>query len=353
MNNQVPEERKVALTKTFAIVGFVAIILFAVWLSVQVVSLMPSAFSSLASLADGVYNYKPNSDMMVTTKNSVVNASETFTINYTTASEDGLYTFSYECVDGVALSVMVENTFVATNCDTPVAIDGSGSTELSIESEKQRFTDVAFTITFTGVDGAELAADNQVTIVNASIPTTVAVATGAETDDSISIGTISDIQTGTYPEPEVAGESVSPTTPITVGQPEIVEEFIYAIPTSDPNGTVDLAVRFLGVGILTDNNTFIRTGVIGLGQTGSFQFEVKNLGTKTSDEWSYETTMPGDIDYESDTQAPLKPNERAVITLGFTGLTQTGVESFGAAIETDEDVLESNNHFISAVTITD
>ena len=342
--NQVPEERKEALTKSFAIVGFVAIILFAVWLAVQIVSLMPTAFSSLASLADGVYNYRPATEMQVATRDSVVNAGEAFTISWTTHSEEGIYYFSYACTDGVALSLRGTGDIVNVACDTDVELVGSGSTEIIVESEKQRFIDVPYTISFTGVNGTELFADSEVTIVNASIPTTVA---NEEPEEEVE----------ETPEPEVAGETTTTGntggTGLVAGTPTTIEEIIYAIPASDPNGTVDLAVKFLGVGIMTKDKTFVRTGIIDKDQTGAFQFEVKNLGTKTSDKWTFEAEMPSDIDYTSKNQNPLKPNERAVITLGFEGITKTGVERFGASIDTDEDTDSRNNSFISAVNITD
>lgn len=338
---QVPNERKEALTKTFAIVGFVAIILFAVWLAVQIVSLIPSAFSSLASIADSVYNYRPETQMQVVTGESVVNAGEPFTISWTKQKNEGLYTFSYKCTEGVSLSIRNKyNEVIDLACDTDIELDDSGSAEVTVESEKQRFIDVPYTVMFTGVDGDEQLANGEVTIINASIPTSGLASEETEEEPE-----------EVTPEPEVAGETTTNTTPVVAGEPEVVRRVIYAIPTSDPNGDVDLAIKLLGVGILTDDNRFIRTGVIEKSQMGAFQFEVRNLGTKTSNEWTYEAAMPADIDYDSGDQKELKPNEYAIITLGFEGITKTGVEPFSVKIKTDDDVVASNNSFTSAVTI--
>ena len=46
-------EKKQSVLKTLAIIGFIGIIIFIAWASVQLVNVLPSAFSSLASLAEG------------------------------------------------------------------------------------------------------------------------------------------------------------------------------------------------------------------------------------------------------------------------------------------------------------
>jgi len=54
--NDANQEPKTAAIKTLAIVGFAAAIFVGVWLSIQVVHYIPSALSTLASLAESVYN---------------------------------------------------------------------------------------------------------------------------------------------------------------------------------------------------------------------------------------------------------------------------------------------------------
>lgn len=335
--NQVPEEQKEALTKTFAIVGFVAVILLAVWLAVKIVSLMPSAFSSLASLADSVYNYPQTTEIKIDSPKSVINVGESTTISWNTFPGDGSYTFRFVCTEGLAIDLRLGGEVVPATCDTDIDLGNRTSLDLTVASEKKRFVDVNYTISYTGASGS-FSTDDQITVVNATIPTSV-VLEEPKTEEP----------TTSTPKPDVAGESTD--TPIPTPTPTVTEEVIYAIPVSDPNGTTDLAITFLGVGILDANKQFIKTGVITLGQTGAFQFEVKNLGTKTSNEWTYSADLPADIAYNSSDQKALKPNERAVITLGFSGLTQTGVERFGVSLKTTPDVNTINNSFISAVSV--
>jgi len=344
MNTSTHDEHKNAVTKSFAIVGFVALILFAVWLAVQIVSLIPSAFGSLASIADGVYNYEgAEEQFIVATERSVVNSEEPFTISWTEHRRDGDYTFSYACTDGAALQIVDgAGNRADLACDTPVALGTNTAVSVAVASEKQRFTDIDYTITFTDAEtGTVSTTDASTTIVNASIPTSIVLGEETTTEKEEVVEETTEA---------IVEEPTTPATPV-AGTPTTVEEVIYAIPTSNPNGTVDLAVDYVGVGILTGNNTFAQTGTIDVDQTGAFRFEVTNLGTKTSDEWSFEALLPSGIEYTSGDQVALKPNETAVITIGFDGLSQTGVERFSADISVDDDTNTSNNGFISAVKV--
>ena len=115
--NQVTNEQKDQVMNTMAIIGFVAIIIFGVWLAVQIVGLMPQAFSSLASITDGVYNYEDeNSELNVATDNSVVNAGTSFLVSWDTITADGLYTFTYNCTDGTSVDVLTQSGLVTATC---------------------------------------------------------------------------------------------------------------------------------------------------------------------------------------------------------------------------------------------
>ena len=68
-------------------------------------------------------------------------------------------------------------------------------------------------------------------------------------------------------------------TPSTPPTPVFEQEFVYEIPTSDPNGVTDLSTAFIAVGEIS-NNRFI-PGTVEAGEGGAIQFSVKNFGTKT------------------------------------------------------------------------
>ena len=346
--NQVTNEQKESTTKTLAIIGFVAAILFAVWLAVQIVSIIPSAFSSLASIADGVYNYNEDQTLTVSTKNSVVNTGEAFTLSWTALNREGSYTFTHSCTDGASVEVRTaQGNIIDLDCDTPFILGDKTTLDVIVSSEKQRFVDIPYTITHTPKNEKFdiTQTHSQITIVNASIPTvTIASDNDTKEDDTNSI------------EDEVAGKSATQeeTTevPYVAPKPKAVEEVIYAIPTSDPNGTIDLEVTYLGVGTLS-GKTFSRAATIATDEQGAFQFAVRNIGTKTAKSWSYDANLPSGIEYTSGPQVDLKPNEKAIITIGFEGLTQTGTESFGAKVTAKNDINKNNNSFTWAVEVVE
>jgi len=338
--NQVTEEKKEALTKSLAIAGFIAVVVFIVWLAVQIVSVLPSAFSSLASIADVVYNYNNKQELEVTTPNSVINAGESFTISWTDMRKNGSYAFTYKCADGVALEIRKDGAITTAACDTSIELGDVNSLEMRITSEKARFADVSYTITFTEEGKADdaIAKDGVVTIVNASIPTTGIAEEEPKEEASAA-------NTATSPKPA--------TTPAyTAGKPVTVTKYVYVTPVSDPKGKIDLQVTFLGFGTL-ESGVFKAKSSIDIDDQGALQFEVKNIGTKTAEDWEYEAHLPSDITYKSPDQKALKPNERSVITLGFSGINNTGTEKVSVEVTAKNDIKNSNNEFTKSVKIVD
>ncbi len=339
--NQVTTEQKDAVTKTLAIIGFLAAIVLLVFIAVKLVSYLPSAFSSLASLADSVYN-KDNAELVITTPNTVVKSSDEFTLTWNAVQRPGTYSFSYTCTDGVTLAMYTtDGERVDLACDVATKLEKDQTTlDLAITTNMQRFTDVSYRIIFTPSDPRleAVTAASEVTVVNATIPTNTIV-------------TPAEPETGTEPVvTETPDTTVS--TPATPAAPTYVENVTYAIPTSDPNGYTDLSVRFVGVGIV-DGSRFVPMPSLQTGQGGAIQFAVKNLGTKTSEDWTFKATLPSDIEYTSKTQQALKPNEEAIITLGFTGIERTGIEKFGVTLDISKDSNGANNSFSWAVKVID
>lgn len=350
--NEVSQQKKESVTKTLAIVGFIAVIIFIVFLSVQVVRLVPGAFASLASIADSLYNYQGEEALTVSTKNSVVNAGESFTISWTDMRRDGVYRFTYECVDGVALDVRTGSGDInSIACDSPLELGENTTLDVVLSSEKQRFTDVPYTITFQieGDQEKRLSANSVITVVNASIPTSARI---AEEDDEGETTDESPRDEEGDAEGQVAGESTdeTTTTPNTVNTPTYYTTYVQ--PVSDPNGYVDLSITHVGVGELS-GNTFVPTATVDQDAHGAIRFEIKNIGTKTSGAWHYVAHLPSDITYTASPQLPLKPQEKAIITIGFDGVTQTGIQQFDVAVDADEDINGTNNSYVRTLEITD
>ena len=95
--------------------------------------------------------------------------------------------------------------------------------------------------------------------------------------------------------------------------PAVSPRPIFIIPTSNPDGFVDLSVSYLGAGYLVNNRTLYRRAAIDNNWRSGVKFAVKNTGTKTSGEWAFFATLPsGQQNPVAARQAPLKPNERAL-----------------------------------------
>ncbi len=327
--NNVFEEKKDSITKTMAIIGFVAAILFFAWLAVAVVKVIPSAFSSLASLADSVYNYPEAKEIVVSGDKTSIESGEVVNLNWTEENIKGTYSLSYDCVSEVSVDVRMAGNVYSPSCNEVLTLGKVNSAEVMITSNKERFSDVSFVITFIPESGADtVSGERKITVTNTDIPTV-------------------------KPAEEVLGVTTdttekTPTKTNTTGgqQPtgyKTIEVPVYTYPVSDPNGYADLSIKLLGVGILNTDKQFVQASSISKDQTGALQFEVSNIGTKTSKTWSYEAELPSQINYESSTQDVLRPSEKVVVTIGFDGLTKTGREEFSIKLGTSGDASSKNN----------
>mgnify|MGYP001179923594 CR=1 FL=1 len=335
--------------KVLAVTGFTAVIALLVWLAITLVAALPSAFSSLASIAEGLQQARPHAEIVIANNNSIVNNGESFTVTWTNLNRNGVYTLYYECVDGVAIDMRYPANYTTpVPCGEVVKLGSEvTSLELVARSEKKRFIDVAYQIGFMPAGGDEVAYQTETafTVVNVNIPQSQSVEDTTETP----AGEVAGETTDTTEEEE----TTPATTPLTPGEPEVIATEIFELPTSDPDGFVDLAVKYVSVGRLASNNQFIPGGVIAEGTRGAFQFEVRNLGTKTSEDWTFEAELTSGTIYESKKQEGLLPNEYTLITIGFDTVGDTGAQSFGAEIDVPGDRNASNNSFSWAVNIVD
>ncbi len=336
-------EQKESLIKVLAIVGFLAAIVLLVFIAVKVVTFIPGAFNSLASIADSVYNYDKTATLEVTTPTNVVKTDEGFTISWKDMNKPGTYSFMVDCVSGINADVRTaDGEIIAVVCGEPFKLaKDQTSLEIVMKTRIDRFTDIPYSITFTPSDPRQesVSASARVTIINASIPTGTTV-TETPAEPAKEVATETTVVTPVETKPVIA----KPQAPVYVETP------IYAIPASNPNGTIDLQVVFIGVGEL-NGSSFMLLPELQTGKAGAIRFSVKNIGTKTADDWSFNAKLPSDLSFESTEQNALKPNEEAIITLNFTGISRTGVESFGVTVDATADVNSKNNSFTWAVNV--
>lgn len=329
--------RKESILKTLAITGLLGITVLIAWLAIQIVQIFPAALSSLVSIANSVYNYNPleTRALTITPGSTTVNSGESFTVSWDRPHASGTYVFSFACESEVTVDLRAAGKdFSDLNCNEQYDLGTVDSIDLTVTTEANRFTDLSYTIAFYRPNGHSPAASQTAlaTIVDASI---AATETATSTEVAVSKPEPETPVTPSKPTATTSPVSTPSTTP-TPGAP--VQTFAYAIPVSDPNGTTDLVVSFLGIGSVTSRGEFVKTDRLVAGEAGALQFAVHNIGSRTSETWSYEVELPNGTTYADESETALKPNERAVITIGFGKLDTTArTANIRIAIATQRD----------------
>jgi hypothetical protein len=366
----VTTEQKQPVLKSLAIAGLLAVIIFIAWLAVQIVQVFPTAASSLASLANSVYNYNPTDDanLEMASGQTMVKTGESFTISWKEQKMKGVYAFTYTCQDGVSLNIVTSGaSFTPAQCDTSYELGTETSLDITINSEKNRFTEVFYTINFfkTNATVPTGTYDGKVTVVNSNLfaeattaTTTAEVITEPEVVSTSTepvvvvpeepvVAVVEPVTPPVPPTPATTTTAV-PVTPVVIAQPE----YIYEIPVSQNDGEADLLVSFISLGIIDNNGDFIKTDSLVQGVTGALQISVHNIGNKTSEEWTFSAVLPGDIEFTSEDQKPLLPNERSLLTLQFKELNQISLEKYEVTVTTKADKNTTNNSIVGNAVVT-
>lgn len=295
MNTQ-GERLKTVVIRGLAVVGFIAISSAGLWGSVQVVKLAPKVLSNLAAVTTFTSVFVPNEEITINIPNLLVpsgNSSE-LTWEHKGKPENGTYSFSYACREGLYFQIPKEEGFETIQCDSPFSFSSdTNSLTLIPVSEENRFVDVPIEITSVNESGESTTLDDSfLTIINEAVPA--------------SSSSTSDTESGT---PLTAGERTDEVFPISDSRSV----------ASDPNGRVDLKVRIIDTGFIDASNTFIPTSSISVSQHGAVRFSVTNAGSKMSDNWTFNAvlpTIPMHI-FHSVNQKALQPGDRIDFTLGF------------------------------------
>lgn len=328
-----------AWAKIITIIGLFGIIILLAWSAIQIVKLFPSAINSLASLADSVYSYKPDAKAEKITINAdraIMNNGETLAIWWDNKNESGKYTFSYSCQDGIAIDMRSSGKdFVSINCGKDFELGLTDRIEIKIDSEKSRFTQVTYTISYfkKNSDVADGTETKTISVINPKL------------EEKPNTDTVTKPTTTTKPKPVTTSEK-----PIVTKPTETVPIYTYEIPVSNPKGYTDLLVSDLKVGT-TVNGIFVDTDHIVKNKDGAIQFVVHNIGNKTSETWTFITKLPNKLDYTSSEQSPLKPNERAIITVSFPATTDIDLQKINVLVKTDSDKNKNNNYADKTVIV--
>ena len=176
--NNVSSDKKDSILKSLAVAGFIGIIGLIAWLSIQLVSILPGAFTSLASLAESVNQYQQSVtdkgevvSLTVTSNTSLINNGGIAELSWDKARVPGSYTFSYACAEGVAVDLMNSDGVRSIACDNNYNIGDSTSLSIKADSEKSRYTTLEYSVSFLRTNDTKPSAtgNSSITIVNSSI----------------------------------------------------------------------------------------------------------------------------------------------------------------------------------------
>lgn len=333
MTNTSSEHKKQSILRTLAVLGLIAIIILIAWLSVQIVQVAPSAFSSLASMAEGIRTYEEVTEeetvpFVVVSPDETIIAGDTALLSWE-GDLDKTYSLSYECAASTTVSVVIENEVREIICGERYDLGPVNTIELAIASETET-AELLYTI-FAFEAGETEPSDAVSGTIAITNPALIAVVAG-ESTSTTSSEEITEDTTVVEPSPE----------------PETVTALTFALPVSDPDGFVDLSTAFVGVG---ETNEGLTT-TLEQNADGVFFFSVRNIGTKTSEDWDFTVELPDGFTYRSDSQLPLKPNEQATLALTIE-TDDDNNHNFVVEIDTDEDRSRVNNEFNQRVRFVD
>ncbi len=322
--------------KTLTVLGILVLVILTVWLAVQIVGLLPQTFSFLSSLITG--SQREVDDLNFTIEPEVVSVDEEISLSWSTTSTPGTFEISYDCVENLSLSASLANAqYDHLPCQITKPIPTNvGSLTMIVTSHPNATTSTSITLAFLpeDIEKSIITTTKELVLILPAEESEVEVTTPEITEPEVTDDEIST---------DVTDDTVSHVTPSSTIP-------VLIIPTSDPDGYIDLSARFIDVGHVT-NGQYNRVSHFSQNQKGSFRFEVRNQGTKTSGNWSYEVLLPSGHKYSSGTQLPLRPNERSVITISSPVTTDKGIKPFEVKIIADGDVNPANNQFLWAVEV--
>lgn len=350
---KVSEESKNSAIKLLAIVGSIAVIVLGVWLVVQVIQVLPSTFSSLSSMAEDVYSGRSETNLEVVSDMEVVNSGETFTVSWNKLERDGSFVFNYVCADGVAVDVRANGEITSNvSCVSGLTLPAETTAiDVIVSSEKNRFIDLEYSLTFTEEGDEESSAlrNGTITVVNAGLPSDDEVAVADEDEESENTTTDETDEHDTYEE---TNEDTATTRTTPTPTPEPRTRTVTYIPISNPNGYTDLQISVLATGSMR-GRIFIPAIVADADDDAAIVVEVKNIGTKTSERWDLDIELPNGEDFTLNNEKGLRPNEREILTIQFDASDLDGHESFEGRVDVDQDFFSANDRFRGVMRFRD
>lgn len=200
---------------------------------------------------------------------------------------------------------------------------------------------------------AEVFDENQQELAERTDEENVVIVNEDDEDEEVEEETPEVVEEVETPVPTPTGSDVKPTpTPTPKPTPVQYKTVVtYKMPVSDPKGYTDLVAVFGAVGEMTSGERFVPAKYLSEDERSAMQFQVKNIGTKTSGEWHFTAKLPDGSTINSLPQRPLLPNETATLTIAFDGVEGTKDRTVGVDVIGGNDTNLTNNGFRVTVDV--
>jgi hypothetical protein len=295
-----------SILKILAVVGAVSILSLTGFLAVTVISNAPNIIGSIkAQVVNITQTFIPAERIVLTVNNNSPLSGDVIKISFEHISKgaDGSYSFFYECKEGVYFEKVAnfKPTGEIVFCNTPYNfnnIDNTFSVAVFSKSKNSEEVEVPISINFVRVGSDRISKRGS---------TTLSVLTEKILEE-VFVPRNNTVRT--------YGSKTEETTLINNTQSSSSK-------ISNPSGVVDLKPRIIAVGqIDRATNVFTATTTISGSSRGAVKFEVENVGTKISPDWTFNVVLPTfpSYIYHSKIQQALLPGDRIEYTIGFDSI---------------------------------
>ncbi|MEI8337941.1 MAG: hypothetical protein WCF92_02215 [bacterium] len=310
------------------IAGFL-VILFVV--SLGLVSFLPSIISSVSASASAylfsTFSSQPKIALTLD-KKEILNG-QPFNLswkNNTNTTTGGSYSFSYKCTDGVTLTEAISGKTIVCGTYFPLG-DNDGSIKLISNSKNSNNTQIPMNVSFFENGSKDPKLTNSISILadgtNGSQNNTVATTSGVTVSQNLS-------------------NKTNTTSNLTQTSSQNSSATYYPV-----NGKSDISISLVKKGIILSNGSYQEASVINYGSKVMIQFQVSNIGTAPSGQWSLLATLPTTIQNEkifnSGTEPSLKPGDSFTMSLAFDSF-DTSANSAAITLLSSTDSNVSNNN---------
>lgn len=330
-----------AIVKIFAIMGLVIIILIALYGAMAALRSIPNVWESVGNAftsVTGIFDGEDEMELSVSPQTPV--SGEIVTVSFDKKGTDnGSYSFSYDCVEGVNFEILAPsgNSRTFAFCNTPTTFADNGNYVRVIPTLiNKEVVSVPIKIEFTKNNESKVSAtgEAQITILKTS-------------------GGSNNGGNGTANPPAT---TTPPATKPPVSNPPAGNPGYVIVPAPRPAffyGFADLKVNILEVGTINKfTGVFTASSNIAASDRVAVRFEVVNAGTNVAGNWRFNASLPIEPTYlyPAGPQPQLFPGDKIIYTLGFDNIQNRAINQFSIIVDPDNQVIESNELNNTAIT---